>query len=178
MNSARLQELPRESKLKLLDWAQGAVKKLNNLDKDNPDVISYITLLNDLIIGPMAKKDGRRSTEKQPKKATRKESKTPVAPAPVAPAPGEPSAPSSYKREQGTVSKAAAHVDRNYNKKDKELAVKIEDLLPNQQNLFNQMEIEDASNVSKFNKRSYRSGVSKKTDITEDPYNNPPFTCA
>lgn len=178
MNSARLQQLPRETKLKLLDWAQGAVKKLNNLDKNNPDVISYITLLNDLIIGPLAKKDGRTSTERQPKKATSKENETPVAPAPTAPAPGEPSAPSSYKREQGSVTKAAAHVNRNYNKKDKELAVKIEELLPAKENLINRMEIEAASDVSKFNKRSYRSAVTKKRNIPDDPYNNPPLTCS
>jgi hypothetical protein len=180
MNADRIREVSQQDRLKVLDWVQGAIKKLNNLDKDNPDVISYITLLNDLISGPMAKKDGRTNKEKQPRKAAKQENQTAEPDPSVKSQPGEPSAPSSYKHEQGTVSKAAAHVEKSYSKKDKELAVKIEELLPESADkLYTPQEINDAANASAFNKRSYRSNVSKKKDIdtTDDPYNNPPFSC-
>lgn len=171
----RVEGIGSDTRAQLFDWAVDTVEKLNKLDPDNEEVIDYISLLNDTIITPIAKKDGRRSDKKQPKKATRKAGKARKQAAKAKPKPGEPSAPTSYKK--GSIQSANRFVTRAYKKKNDELAVKVEELLPTGINLFNADEVQDASRLASFNKKTYRSATKKKSDIKNDPFQNPPFTC-
>lgn len=174
-NIAKVNLVPIETQYKIRDWALGAIDKLGKLDPENNHVIGYIKLLNDNIIVPIAKKHGRSNTKKQPKKAVRKEGQV-AEPAPRPKRrPGEPSSPTNYK--PGSISEVKDQIDNFYTKKDEELAVKIDDLLPDTQNLINQKEVQEAAKIAKFTARTYTSKIKKDTSIDEDPFNNPPFSC-
>jgi hypothetical protein len=167
--------LGEEVRLKVRDWALGRIIELDKLDSENAAVISYKTKLNDSIITPAAKRDGRPNTAKQQKKATRKEDKVVEPTAEFTTNPSGPSAPGSY--ELGSAERAVDFIEDAFEKKEKELAVKVEELIPANPALFNEKEIQDAVSIVSFNPKTYKASLKKKKDISDDPYDNPPFSC-
>ncbi len=162
--------------LKVFNWALATTDKLLKLDTQNPDVNYYITLLSDRILNPLSKKYGVPITTKQPKKTAVRKTEAPKKAARTKAKPGEPSSPGSY--EQASGKSVTEFVDKAYEKMLDETAVKIQDLLPTavSPKLITKKELDQTARSVKFTASKYKSSLNQK-DITEDPFDNPPFSC-
>jgi hypothetical protein len=149
------------------DWAIDAVKRLNLLDPNASPVINKISLLNDIFITPLHKEHGFTSDSKQPKKAVSKETTTTGKTEITQPQSDAPSAPSKYKGK--SIEEAGEYVDKQHKKKDKERAVKLEELTKSSNlNLFTAQNIEDAKTAAPISKTSYKTNT--KVKVEKDPF--------
>jgi len=141
-----------EERKKLFDWASDAVIKLHNLDPAhrNNNARDSINFLSKKVLNPIAKKDGIKGNNKPPRKPRAKKTKTAAAPRKTRTKKGEPSTP---KNDGGqTIEEAEKHVNKVYDKMERETAVKIEELLQGQQpNQFTSTDIQEAVKFSKYN---------------------------
>lgn len=141
-----------EERKKLFDWASDAVIKLHNLDPAhrNNNARDSINFLSKKVLNPIAKKDGIKGNNKPPRKPRAKKAKTAAAPRKTRTKKGEPSTP---KNDGGqTIEEAEKHVNKVYDKMERETAVKIEELLQGQQpNQFTSTDIQEAVKFSKYN---------------------------
>lgn len=151
-----------EDRKKLFDWASKSVQLLHNLDPNgqHPTVLNAINFLSKKVLNPIAKKDGIEGTNKPPRRPRAKKAKTAPTPRKTRAKKGEPSAP---KNDGGqTIEEAEKHVNKVYDKMERETAVKLEELLKGQKpNLFTDSSIQDAISFSRYNPSSAVDAASK-----------------
>lgn len=156
-----------EERNKLFDWAVEAVKKLNNLDLSNESVLNSIDFLSKRIINPISKKNGRKNTTKQPKKASKTKVKTAATPKQQRSKKGQPSAPANDT--SSSIEEAKAYVEKVHDKMERETAVKIEVLTKGTAiNLFTDSIIQDAISFSKYS--ATRSSENSNNKIDKNPF--------
>ena len=151
-----------EDRKKLFDWASKAVGLLHNLDPNSeyPVVLDAINFLSKKVLNPIAKKDGIEGTNKPPRRPRAKKAKTAPTPRKTRAKKGQPSAP---KNDGGqTIEEAEKHVNKVYDKMERETAVKLEELLKGQKpNLFTDSLIQDAISFSRYNPLNVSDAASK-----------------
>lgn len=158
-----------EERKKLFDWAADAVLKLHNLDPAHRSnsVRDSIDFLSKKVLNPIAKKDGIEGRNKPPRRPRAKKVKTAATARKTRTKKGEPSTP---KNDGGkTIEEAEKHVNKVYDKMERETAVKIDELLQGQEpNKFIDTPIEQAIEFSKYN-------PSAAMDAATKPELNNPF---
>lgn len=158
-----------EERKKLFDWASDAVAKLHNLDPAHRSnsVRDSINFLSKKVLNPIAKKDGIEGRNKPPRRPRAKKTKTAATPRKTRAKKGEPSTP---KNDGGkTIEEAEKHVNKVYDKMERETAVKIDELLQGQEpNKFIDTPIEQAIKFSKYS-------PSAAMDAATKPESNNPF---
>ena len=163
------QEVSQEDRQKLFDWASKSVGLLRNLDPDGQHsvVSDAVNFLSKKVLNPIAKQNGIQGTNKPPRRSRGKKAKTTATPRKTRAKKGEPSTP---KNDGGTsIEEAEKHVNKVYDKMERETAVKLEELLQGQTpNLFTDFSIQDAINFSRYN-------PSNAVDTASTPESKNPF---
>jgi len=163
-----------QEKQKLFDWSLNTIENLNNLDPTHPVVLSYIELLNNLVINPLHKSDGLTSSKKQPKKPARKKTKAPEPPTGSRP-PGDPPSPpdpDSSSTPEGT----EEYVRNQHQKKTDEKVRKIDEFFksstgPSSQ--FTGSSKREAKRSARMNKQSFNDSITQASENKNNPFMDP-----
>lgn len=156
---------------KLSSWAEDTYSKLQKLDQTD-DVISAINYISKNIINPINKKYGEQIVTKPKRKATKSskaKAKTTNVSGQVTTKGPEQGAESISKEKGSGIIKAVDNAKSQIEKHRKEVAVKLEELLPSS-NLFTVSDIEQVTNAAQLSAKDLN--LPSKEKINKNPFDD------
>lgn len=160
----------------LFSWGTETLAELKALDPKNKNEViqNLIDYLSKQVVNPIVRKNRRKngikSVTKSPGKSSKKKTTTVKVTRKTKSKKGEPSTPKNERVK--SIKEARKHIEKLFDKMEREIAVKIDVLKPGSQlNMFSESNLEDAVSFSKYNmKRSDENLLSGLNPKIENPF--------